>query len=431
MRAKDDINALLKEALSEVSAPQAQIEFTCRKGFATRFGENAITQNMGGEEEHLRVAVAYGKKQGSSITNKVDKNAIANIIKRAEEIARNSPEDPEYMPPPMPQTYPEVPQRYYEDTAQLSPAEAADDIHRAIETARAENYRASGLFEVNCGINAVANSEGLSAFDNFSGVDFSTTIHGPMGSGFSGRNEESIGHVNTETVTREALETAKAAQNPETIEPGDYTVIFEPQAVEDFLGFLFWNMSARDADEGTTLFAGKIGRKLFSDKVNISTRIDDPELPAPPFGLDGLPARPEVWVRNGVVERLRHERFWAAQKGTDPDPLLYPLFMEGQDQRVSDLIAQCKRGLLAKRLWYIRYVDKKELLLTGMTRDGLFLIEDGKVVAPVKNLRFNESPVVFLQNVVATSRPQRIGESAKVPGIMSENFSFSSRTESI
>ena len=105
--------------------------------------------------------------------------------------------------------------------------------------------------------------------------------------------------------------------------------------------------------------------------------------------------------------------------------------MEGQDQSISDLIAQCKRGLLAKRLWYIRYVDKKELLLTGMTRDGLFLIEDGKVVAPVKNLRFNESPVVFLQNIVAMSRPQRVGESTKVPGIMSENFTFSSGTESI
>jgi len=431
MRGKEDIKALLKEALSEVSAPQAQVEFASRKGFATRFGENAITQNMGGEEEHIRVSVAYDNKQGSSITNKIENNAIVNIIKRAEEIARNSPEDPEYMPPPKPQTYPEVPQRYYEDTAQLSPAEAAEDIHMTIESAKAENCRASGLLEVSCGIKAIANSEGLSAFDNFSGVDFSTTIHGTMGSGFSGRNGESIGHVDIEAVTREALETAKAAQNPETIEPGDYTVIFEPQAVEDILGFLFWNMSARDADEGTTLFAGKIGRKLFSDKVNISTRIDDPELPAPPFGLDGLPARPEVWVRNGVVERLRHDRFWAGQKGADPAPLLYPLFMEGQDQSVSDLIAQCKRGLLAKRLWYIRYVDKKELLLTGMTRDGLFLIEDGRVVAPVKNLRFNESPVVFLQNIVAMSRPQRVGASTKVPGIMSESFTFSSKTESI
>ena len=132
MRAKDDIKALLKEALSEVSAPQAQVEFTSRKGFATRFGENAITQNMGGEEEHIRVSVAYGRKQGSSITNKIEKNAIANIIKRAEEIARNSPEDPEYMPPPMPQTYPEVPQRYYEDTAQLSPAEAAEVLNKVV-----------------------------------------------------------------------------------------------------------------------------------------------------------------------------------------------------------------------------------------------------------------------------------------------------------
>ena len=254
MRAKDDIKALLKEALSEVSAPQAQIEFTCRKGFASRFGENAITQNIVGEEEHIRVSVAYDKKQGSSITNKIEKNAIANIIKRAEEIARNSPEDPEYMPPPKPQTYPEVPQRYYEDTAQLNPAEAAEDIHRAIEAAKAENYRASGLFEVNCGINAIANSEGLFAFDAFSSVDYSATMHGPRGSGFAGGNGESIGQLNTGAVSREALETARAAQNPQSIEPGDYTVIFEPQAVYDFLEFLFW--LRQDLQDATFLLLG-------------------------------------------------------------------------------------------------------------------------------------------------------------------------------
>jgi predicted Zn-dependent protease len=431
MRTQDEIKSLLQQTLSNVVVPQAQTEYTYRGGLATRFGENAITQNMGGEEEHLRIHVAYGKKHGSSITNKLEKEAIAGMVKRAEEIAQNSPQDPEYMPPAKAQTYPKVPQRFYEDVPQLSPADVAKKIASTIEKAKASNYRASGLFEATYGIKAIANSEGLFAFDQFSKIDYSTTIHGSFGSGFSSDNRDSMNQLNTEDVALLALETAKAAQNPETIEHGDYTVIFEPQAVHDFLGFLFWNMSARDADEGTTAFAGKVGQKLFSNKVSINTRTDDPELPSPPFGLDGLPARPQVWFRKGVVERLRHDRFWAAQRGTDPDPLLYPLFVEGQDQSISDLITQCKKGLLVKRLWYIRYVDRREMLLTGMTRDGLFLVKDGEIVAPVKNLRFNESPVVFLQNVVAMSRPRRIGGWAKVPGIMSKAFTFSSKTESV
>ncbi len=431
MRNKDDIEAILREALYNASAPQTQAEYVFRKSLATRIGENAITQNMGGEEEYLRIFVAHDKREGSSITNKLEEKSIGTMIKRAEEIAENSPHNPEYMPPIKPQAYPEVPQRYYEEVAQIRPADVSKEIHKTVEMAKVENYRASGLFEASCAIKAIANSEGLFAFDMHSSVDYSTTIHGPLGSGFCSRDGESMKYVNTEAVTREALETAKEAQNPDPVDPGEYTVIFEPQAVYDFLGFLFWNMSARDADEGTTVFAGRVGQKLLSDKVNIMTRIDDPELPAPPFGLDGLPARPRVWVKKGVIMRLRHDRFWAGKKGTDPDPLLYPLFMEGQDQSISDLIATCKKGLLAKRLWYIRYVDRKELLLTGMTRDGLFLIKDGKVVAPVKNLRFNESPVVFLQNIVAMSRPQRVGGSVKVPGIMSKNFTFSSKTESI
>lgn len=431
MRSRDEVTSLVEQALSIAGAPQVQVEYTFRGGLATRFGENAITQNMGGEEEHLQINVAYGRKHGSSITNKFEKDKIAGTVKRAEDIAQNSIQDPEYMSPVRAQTCTPVPKRFYEDVPQLSPAKIAGVIERTIDLAKVSGFSASGLFEGIYGIKAIGNSEGLFVFDQFSNVDYSTTMHGSFGSGFSSDNRDSMKQLETEAATRSALETAKAAQNPETIEPGDHTVIFEPQAVHDFLGFLFWNMSARDADEGTSVFTGKVGQKLFNDTVTIVTGIDDPDLPSPPFGLDGLSARPQIWFKKGVLERLRHDRFWADKKNTDPDPLLYPLIMEGQDQSISDLIRRCKNGLLVKRLWYIRYVDRRDLLLTGMTRDGLFLIEDGEVVAPVKNLRFNESPIVFLQNVVAMSRPRRIGGWTKVPGIMSEEFTFSSKTESV
>ncbi|RKZ30771.1 hypothetical protein DRQ36_04370 [bacterium] len=431
MRTKEEIKTLLDSILSKVSAPEATVSFNYGSSLATRFGENAITQNMSGEEESIRLEVAYGTKHGSSITNKLDEESISKLIAHAEDIAQNSPEDPEYMPPLPPQEYPDIPQRFYEDVVALTPEDIAEQIRKVVDAARTGNFKASGLFEASYGINALANSEGLFAFDKFSGLDYSTTIHGPKGSGFASENGESVAQVDVDRMIRKAMTTATAAQNPKDIEPGDYTVIFEPQATLDILEFFAWNMSARDADEGTTVFAGKVGEKLYHDKVTITTEIDDPELPAPPFGEDGLPVRRTVWAKDGVIERLRHNRFWAKQKNTEPDPLLYPIFMSGEDKSIDDLIAGCEKGLLVKRLWYIRYVDRKELLLTGMTRDGFFLIENGKIVTPVKNLRFNESPIVFLKNVVAMSRPERVGGWAKVPAIMSENFTFSSKTESV
>jgi len=431
MISREEIKSLLDKVLSKVRAPYAQAEYYFRHNVATRFGENAITQNIGGAEEYVRLAVAYHKNHGSSITNKLDCDSIDTLVKGAEEIAKSSPADPEYMPPIQSQTFPTVPQRYYNDVAQLTPAAIAEEISTAVEIAKAENYKTGGLFAASWGAKAIANSEKLFAFDGFSNLNYSATMHGPLGSGFASQNAESVSRVNAKSLAHLALKTAKNAQNPQPVEPGEYTVIFEPHAVADLLGFMTWNMSARDADEGTTVFAGKVGQRLFNERVSIETKIDDPELPAPPFGPDGLSARRTVWVHAGVVERLRHDRYWASQKKTDPDPLLYPLLMDGQEQSFADLIARCKKGLLVKRLWYIRYVDRKELLLTGMTRDGLFLIENGRIIHPVTNLRFNESPVVFLQNVIAMSRPERVEDWAKVPGVMSEGFTFSSKTESV
>jgi len=205
----------------------------------------------------------------------------------------------------------------------------------------------------------------------------------------------------------------------------------EPQAVADVLAFLPRDMDARDADEGVTVFADKTDSKLFSSLINISIEIDDPGLPAAPFGEDGLPAKRTVWVQDGRIKRLRHDRYWALQRNTEPDPIRYPIFISGGKDSVEDLVRNCRRGLLVKKLWYIRYVDRKELLLSGMTRDGLFLVENGKIVRPVGNLRFNESPVVFLQNVVSLSEPRYVGGWAKVPAIMSEGFTFSSTTDSL
>jgi len=431
VKTADEIRSLLSGVLGRTSADDATASYGWSSGHATRFGENAITQNMGNEGEGLSLSVAFGTRRGSASTTLVSDDGMAELVKRAEANARASAPDPEYVPPPGQQEYPEVPKRFHDEVTRLGPMDLAKDVARSINMVKAEGFTTGGLFSYDYGCRAMANSKGLFAHDRHSNLEYSLTVHGPAGSGAASDNGEAPGQVDAEGVARRALDTARAAQDPEDVEPGDYTVVFEPQAVADLLEFLAWDLDARGADEGRNAFAGKVGERIGAANVTISTRIDSALLPGPKWGEDGLASRPVTWVRRGVLERLRHGRYWAKEKGTHADPILYPVFMEGEDRSVEDLVAKCGSGLLVKRLWYMNYVDEKEMLVTGMTRDGLFRIEGGAVAGPVKNLRFNESPLVFLANAVAMSSPERVGGWAVVPGVMSEGFTFSSKTESV
>ena len=431
MREPAEARALLDSMLSLGSAPERQAEYHWSHQICTRFADSAITQNSAGAEEGVSLSAAFGTRHGGSTTNRLDRDALARMAERAERIARNSPEDPEHMPLLGPQDYRESPGRFRAETLRHTPAAIADAVREAIEPARRRGYTASGFFTVGWSQGAAANSRGLVLFDRNTWADYSLTVLGPAGSGHAEAFAESPADISPRRLGEEALETASAAQDPREIEPGEYTVIFEPLATFDFLAYLFWGLAARDADQGATAFAGKAGRKVAADSITIETATDDPELPAPPCGDECLPARPVAWIRNGVLERLHYSRYWAAHKGVQPDAGLCTVRMAGADASVADLIARCEHGLLVKRLWYIRYVDRKTLLLTGMTRDGLFLVENGRVTAPVQNLRFNESPLVFLSNAVALSRPVRVGQGARVPAVMSERFTFSSKTTSV
>jgi len=431
MRNQQEIKKLVDRILKSAGQFDAQVYYSWGKSLATRFGENAITQNMGGEQEQVRVEIHNGKRKGSMVTNKMDDASLDKMVEIAIEMSKQAPEDSEYIELLGPQEYPEVKQGFFEDVMKLAPGDIAKDLKYVVDRAAGKGYKASGLYEADCSQDVIANTRGLFCYEDRTNVEYSTTIHGPKGSGKYEMCRNSYAEMDAERIAEIAMANAVMAQNPQDIEPDDYTVIFKPLALAQFLMFLVMNMKARDADEGTTYFAGKVGEKLFSDKVNIRLLTDDAQLPSPKFGSDGLPFKPQTWVKNGVLKKLYYDRYWAKVKGVEPDATLYPVFMEGEDKTVDDLVRSCKKGLLVKNLWYIRYVDKRELLLTGMTRDGVFMVEDGSISGPVKNLRWNESPIVFLKNVVGMSRPERVGKYAKIPGVMSKGFTFSSKTESL
>ena len=428
------VQELLSTALAASEADEAQAEWNWSRGTATRFGENAITQNMAGASTEVRVEVAFGSRKGSASTNRVDVEALRDVVRRAEDIARAAPEDPEHVEWPGPQDYGERPPSWYEDVASLTPEQIAQDVVRVADAAKGVGLVASGLFDVRASASAHANHLGLFAWQDATRVSYTTTLRGAAGSGKAAATESARSRIDVDALAAEAVSNASAAQNPVAIEPGDWTVIFEPLAVQGLLGMVLWTMGARDAAEGSSAFSGTIGRKLFSDGIDLALRTDDATLPAPRFGMDGLPVRETRWVEDGVVRRLHHDRYWAREQGGEADAARGPLFMAGDDDcSVDDLVAGCERGLLVKNLWYIRFVDPRTLTLTGMTRDGVFLVEDGRVTQPVKNLRWNESPLVFLANVEARSKAVRVGgwSDMMAPAVRSRDFTFTSVTDSI
>lgn len=433
MRTRDEIQNLLQTALGHVPFGEAEATFEHEKLLATRFGENAITQNTTAVTERVTIDVIHDGRRGSAGTSDLGDAGLAAAALGAANIARHAPPDPEHVALPGPQTYPATPPAFFADTDAIAPEQVAADVGIVVARAREAGYAASGLFQAASRANAIANTHGLFGHHARTSVDYSTTVHGPNGSGKAEQARDSHARLDVEHLARTAVANAALAQDPQPLPPGDYSVIFEPLAVGELLAFLAFTLSARDADEGTTPFAGTLDTRLFSDKVTLSLRLDDPDLPARPFGDAGLALRPTTWFERGVVRRLFHNRYWAARQGETPDAGLWPVFMAGEDRSVDDLVRDCPRGLLVKNLWYIRFVDRRSLMLTGMTRDGVFLIEDGAIRHPVKNLRWNESPITFLQNVVGLSRPERVGGwiPAMLPAVWSEAFTFTSTTDSI
>jgi predicted Zn-dependent protease len=201
------------------------------------------------------------------------------------------------------------------------------------------------------------------------------------------------------------------------------------------LGNMFRGFDARSADEGRSFMSKKgggtrLGEQLFSENVNIYSDPLNPEIPGSTWSGDGLPVTRTQWVQNGVVKNLSYSRYWASQKNVQPLPFSRSLVMEGGNQSLEDLIKSTEKGILVTRFWYIRMVDPQSLLLTGLTRDGTFYIENGEIKFPIKNFRFNESPVIMLNNVEALGKPVRTG-SGLIPPMKIRDFTFSSLSDAI
>ncbi|MEP7344449.1 MAG: TldD/PmbA family protein [Gemmatimonadaceae bacterium] len=441
-----DCEALSKRILSYSTSDGARVVISSGNRGNTRFAVNQVSTAGDNYNASVSIVCSFGKRTGTVNTNRLDETSLREAVRSAETLAKLSPEDPEALPELESQQYAES-LGWSEATASLDPARRSGATREISDAARAAGLVATGYAETIAGATAVGNSRGLFAYGRQTQLAFTTTVRTPdgTGSGWAGTAGHDWGQVNAKALASRAIEKAKRSVNPVAIEPGRYTVILEPTAVGNLVQLLAFSMSARSADEGRSFFSKpgggtKIGLKVVDERVTLVSDPADREAYALPFAQDGTPLARTTWIENGLVKNLSYDRYWAQKQGKVPTPVPATLRMSGDDSAsIEDLIESTERGVLVTRFWYIRPVDPRTILFTGLTRDGTFLIENGKISKAVKNLRFNESPVFMLNNLEKMGKPERVsasesggaGTAIVVPPIKIHDFNFTSLSDAI
>lgn len=439
---KDQAQALLKKVLSYSKADECEVNLTGTDGGNVRYARNAVSTSGIVSQSQLVVQSAFGKKLGTATINEFDDASLEKVVRRSEELAQLAPENPEYVSVLGPQQYADS-KSFVQSTASITPKQRSTLVEESLNVAKSSNAVAAGFLEDNNGYAAMANSKGLFAYNTSTNTNFSVTVRTQdgKGSGYATRGYNDINKLDTKTATQIATEKALKSATAKAIEPGKYTVILEPAAVAVLLENIFFNMDARQADEGRSFLSKpggqtKLGEKMVDERVNIYSDPQNPELPTSPWAGDGRPQEKVSWIEKGVIKNFTWSRYWAEKKGVKAVPSPDAAIMEGGTKSLDELIRGTKKGVLVTRLWYIRSVDPQTLLLTGLTRDGTFYIENGEIKYPVKNFRFNESPIIMLNNLEELGRQERTVSVESnlnylLPPLKVRDFTFSSLSDAV
>jgi predicted Zn-dependent protease len=434
----------LVEKVVKMSKADA-IQVNVGGGYAAniRFADNRISTAGGVTTANLNVQSSFGPKHAVVATNDFTDAGLERAVRESEALAKLAPNDPESMPPLGPQQYEPV-RSYFESTANLGPEGRAEAARVAIDSCKAAgDLKAAGFLQTGIGAGAVGNSAGLFAYQSGTSSNYTLTVrtNDGTGSGWAGADHPDWSQLDVKGVAQRAIEKARSSRNPVAIEPGRYTVILEPQAVGDLVQLLAFAFDARAADEGRSAFSKqgggtKIGEKIVDERVTLLSDPGDPQLLSNTFDGQGLPAHRVAWIENGVLKHLTYGRFWAQKKGQQPDAGTNAVKLAGGTQSSEELIASTPRGVLVTRLYYLRPVDPRTVLYTGLTRDGTFLIENGKISKAIKNFRFNESPLFMLNNLDAIGRAVRVagteaGGDVVMPALKVRDFNFTSLSDAV
>ncbi|MEP2281454.1 TldD/PmbA family protein [Maribacter sp.] len=433
---KEEARKILEKALSFSKADTCEINLNGYNSGNIRYARNTVSTSGYSSNQSLAVQSSFGKKSGTATIDEFDDASLEKVVRRAEELAQLSPENPEFMEPLGPQMYDEA-ITYSESTAKITPEYRAEVASSSIVPADAKDVTAAGFLNDSAGFSAMINSKGLFAYNQSTDVDFTVTMrtNDGTGSGWVKRDFNDVDKFDADEAAKTAIDKAVLSREAKAIEPGKYTVILEPAASADLLRNMFRSLNARSADEGRSFMSAadgknKIGEKIVDERVNIYSDPLNPEVPTSTWNGEGQPLKKTSWIENGVVKNLAYDRFWAKEKGVEPVPFPPNAIMTGGDASLEELIKSTKKGILVTRLWYIRSVDPQTLLYTGLTRDGTFYIENGQIKYPVKNFRFNESPIIMLNNLETLGQQVRINGNL-IPYMKVRDFTFTSLSDAV
>ena len=452
---RPDAEEIAKRALSASTADETRVSINSAARADTRFALNQVTTSGENRDTSVTITALVDGRSASVTTNRLDEASLTAAAREATEIAKLVPANPERMPELGPQEYPSSKSRLI---TLPSPAERAQAAKKVTEQARAAGLIATGFIECRAGASALANSRGLFAYDSSAVVTMTATVRTPdgTGSGWACSDGDTFADIDAQRVGSVATDKALKSRNPVAVEPGRYVTILEPTAAGNLIQNIVGAMQARSADEGRSFFSkagggNKIGMKVVDERVTLLTDPDDSPSTSGGFDGDGMPLEKIVWIENGIVKNLAYDRFWAQKQGVKPTRAGggggfgggggggRSLRMLGGTTSTADMIKSTERGILVTRFWYIRPTDPRTIAFTGLTRDGTFLIENGKVTHPVKNFRFNESPIFFLNNLEALGPTVRInasealgaGGATYMPTLKVRDFTFSSLSDAV
>jgi predicted Zn-dependent protease len=439
MLTRAEAKKITDHVLSFATLPDCSLGLSSSENVFIRYALNGITTSGYQVEQRLSISVEKEGKTGFTSTTEFDDKSLRDAVKRAEDLAAIAPPNPESVEPLGPQKYAST-ENFDRGTASARNAEMIPAVRGVIEGARQKGFVAAGFFGRSAGASVIANKRGLFGYQRATDSRLATTVRTPAGtsSGWAAHASVKLSDIDGSATGSAAIRKCEGWQKPRRLDPGNFTVVLEPTATSDLVSLLGFN--ARTAEEGRSFLSKKGGgtrldEKMFPDWVTLRSDPFDPRYPTSLWGAGGLPSDRMTWIDKGVVKNLWYDRYWAMKTNKSATPAPNQLILDGTKDSLEDLIASVDTGLLVTRFWYIRSVNPQTAQVTGLTRDGLFLIEKGKVTLPVVNFRFNESPVRLLQNVVRTGAPERVqgGEGAGMiaPPLVVKEFPFTSISDAV
>ena len=439
---EEQSKAILDKVIKLSKADQTSATLSGSVDGNIRFALNNISTSGIVDNTELAVEVAFGNRVGTATINEFDDASLERVVRRAEDLARLAPENPEFVPAIEKQTYKPSP-TFSDSTAAITPEYRAKVAADSIGPCKGEKLIAAGFLEDGQNFVAIANSNGNFAYQRGANFNYTCTVRTEdgRGSGWVGRNLKDAADFKADSDIRTAMRKATESAEAKALEPGKYTVILEPAAAAGLISFMMNFFDARQADEGRSFLSkkgggNKLGEQVYDSRVNISADPWDTRAAVLPWDQDGLPREKMNIVENGKVVALNYSRYWAKKQGKRAVGEPGNLLMAGGDKSTADLVRGTQKGVLVTRTWYIRMVDPQTVLLTGLTRDGTFYIENGQIKHPVKNFRFNESPVIMLNNIDELGKPVRVaGDESDfvmmIPPMRLRDFTFTSLSDAV